>query len=119
MVKPEDKDVQTEDKDVQPEFKTREWLPWAIGATIGFCLRTNFIAEVTKASGPFTCLYLAFGAVLMSASYFLIICAKNKMDSDYGHFWMDFNLVEDGKPKSKNILGLIIFLILYLLAQNG
>ena len=87
----------SEDKKMEaPKFRTRDWLPWTIGSTIGFTLRTNFIAEVTKEAGAFTCLYLSIGAIIFSGSFFIIQSIRNKSRYN-GSCRVDLNLIKYGK----------------------
>lgn len=93
-------------------------MPLTILGTICFTVRTFFIAEVTKTAGPFTALYLSVGVIIYSGAFFIFKACKNKFLVAGGSFHIDLNLVRGGKLLRPNTVGLLIFCILYFLAQN-
>ena len=96
--------------------KSNKWIFYAFAATICFTACNTAISEITSRSGPLCILYFSLGAMLSGAIYNLMHCIRNWRTQ--GTFWLDQNIIVEGKFKLLNLIGFIAFSCLYFLIQN-
>lgn len=99
--------------------ESKRWIAFAFAATLCFTACNTAISEITARSGPLCILYFSLGSFLSGAVYNYLHCFKNwRKEGGGGKFWLDQNIIVDGKFKCINLLGFIVFSLLYFLIQN-
>ena len=94
----------------------KAWIPWAIASTVFFAVRGSATNDTAERAGPEAIFYYAPGPIILALAYFLVQGTVNACKPG-GQFWVDWNLIWDGKIKTKNVLGFLLFSLISCISE--
>jgi len=88
------------------------WILYAFGAAFLFTICNEAIAEITNKSGPLCIFYFSVGTIISSSAFNIYQCIKNYRAR--GVCWCDQNLIKNEEILWKNVVGFVLYCMIYI-----
>ena len=100
-------------KSDSPRSESKTWILWSLASALSFTIDNALISDITANVGPLYLFYMCTGNALASATYLITSSCKNKKEN--GTFWLNQNIVIDGKIKPSHLLGFLTYCLIYFM----